>query len=283
MDAELTNFPHQEQQPIDRTYRGYVSNRAFAPELPIPSDDICKSKLEQYEIKEYASLTVLEALGLRLADITPPILDVGPGGGRALEQALLAGLDAYAVELNSVTSTTVRGFMPSRLGLRQNISRENFKRLLNTYPGRIKVADAAVQVPFPDRMFNTVIASYSLPLYARNPQEAITSISEMVRVCKGLIAFTSKKQIDEVMDNDTVIELGIGNNLFRFRMNAFLNHLKETIDIKWRSNTVEDPYDENKSITSIHIDVSEIDHERLLDEKDVWIRDANEYLVTPEL
>ncbi|MDP2632201.1 MAG: methyltransferase domain-containing protein [Candidatus Curtissbacteria bacterium] len=59
------------------------------------------------------------------------------------------------------------------------------------YPDRFKIADATEHMPFPDSSFDVVLACLSLPNYARNPQEVINSILEMIRVAKEKVVFTT--------------------------------------------------------------------------------------------
>lgn len=163
---------------------------------------------------------VLEEVGLTVADLRDrKILDVGVGGGLAFAQARKLGLDYYSVDILPVHKTEN---IPEGERTKPDIVLENIRIELIANAGRLVASDFTVGLPFSSSSFDVVLSSCAAPMYARNPQEAKRSIIEMLRVSRGMVAFSSD------MDEAGFDTLGApsGPASFRFPLKEFLEELK---------------------------------------------------------
>lgn len=260
---------------IDQTYRGYVSNRILTTARPLSGDEFLKKLAKIGLSYDEAVGGELEYLDMKVEELSPGrVLDVGIGGGRSLLQALQLGIDIYAIDL--ALRARVGGTHPgATTQAREQIALENLQAVKDEYPQRFVEADATQRIPFADDYFKTVIACMSLPHYARNSREAVTSILEMIRVARGRVVFTSP--YPAIPEHDLLAEIGIGRNRFNFRLAGFLHALEAYgINFSWKQVPNKSAYN-NGNIVSAHLDVSKKDQERLNSERQLLLDSADTY------
>ena len=260
---------------IDSAYRGYVSNRLLTTSRPFSGDGFLK-KLAKIGLSYDEPVGgELEYLGMKVEELLPGrVLDVGIGGGRSLQQALQLGIDMYAVDL--ALRARVGGTHPgARTQAREQIALENLQAIRDEYPQRFVEADAAQRIPFADDYFETVIACMSLPNYARNPKEAVTSILEMIRVAQRRVVFISPYHA--IPESDLSGGVGIAANKFNFRLAAFIHALEQYgINLSWKQVPNKSDYSDG-DIVSAHLDVSKKDQERLNSERQLLLDAADTF------
>lgn len=250
----LDNRFNQEPNPIDPEYRGYICSRILSSKLPPITTDEYVSLLAKHQLKDSDPLGgELEYLCLDPKELHGKVLDVGIGGGRSIIQGLENHIDIYGIDL--ALKARQGALHPGGMSVaREQVARQCLTNVLKTYPDRVIEADAAVRIPFPDIFFNTTIACISLPNYARNRREAITSIVEMIRVANERVVFTAGQR--NKPNNKLVFRYGVGRNIFNFQLINFLDELgKYGIRYEWKSvndRSEHEPID----IVSAHLDVS---------------------------
>lgn len=175
--------------------------------------------------------SVMELLGLSTDElIGKKILDVGTGGGRAVEESRDIGLDVTGIEfVAGVSLKDEDQFDDSELIRR---ARRELKGVAEKYPSSIIGADAAGGLPFKDNSFDVVYSNLALPGSARNPTELAISLLEMIRVAKERVVITDDTDNDEDMEGVTLI--GIGDNQFRMAYRGFLDFLVKSYGVKLR-------------------------------------------------
>ena len=147
---------------------------------------------------------------------------------------------------------------------REQVARQCLTNVLAKYPERVVEADATVLIPFPDNFFDMTIACISLPNYARNRIEAISSITEMIRVASGKVVFTVGQR--NKPNEELIFRYGVGRNIFNFQLVNFLDELSIFgIDYEFKSVNNQSKY-EPFDIISAHLDVSK-KNQKLLTEK----------------
>ena len=228
--------------------------------MPVPLQDLCDTKLQEYGLSPSSNLSVIDTLGITLDLLKGRILDVGTGGGRALEQALLLGKDIYGIDI-ALRARVCNAPVLGTSNIRQSLALENLQRVIRQYPGRIKEADATVAIPFPDNHFDTVIACVSLPAYCRNSVEAITSILEMIRVSSDKVYFSAN--YPSVPSGGQKADLGVGATHFKFKLAQLLHDLKnQGIKFTWKEVVNPSPYSDGK-LVSAHLDVTNKNNRKL--------------------
>lgn len=248
---------------LDLSDRGHVTNRYLSNKLP-PTGDTCDQELVKKGLPPDKWPSVLEVLCLELDDIrSKQVLDVGIGGGRAFEQAQKNkdkhGWEYYGVEIAHV----VRGpkFRPAAAAFRESIAIRNLERLIQAYPEYFRTADAAKQLPFPDNSMDIVLSAISLPNYARNSQEAITSILEMIRVSRNKVVFTTN--IKDINDPGQLVELGVGKHRLKFAMKRLFDELVK-VGVSYELRKMEPQELMPEGVVSAHLDVSNKNNPELL-------------------
>ncbi len=158
----------------------YSTNRGLCWE----TDHRMKMELR---MREPVNFGVLDILGLGVVNIiNKKVLDIGVGGGRALEQARMLRIDYYGIEVIPGID-----FKPQPLDKWDDGDRLGQLRFLATiHPGRIVCADAGEALPFRDDSFDTVLSCIAIPEYLRYPEQVTTSILEMIRVSAGRVVFS---------------------------------------------------------------------------------------------
>jgi len=219
-------FQEEKNKGIDPAYRGYVSNRLLTTSRPFSGDGFLKKLAKIGLLYDEPVGGELEYLGMKVEELLPGrVLDVGIGGGRSLQQALQLCIDMYAVDL--ALRARGGGTHPGvQTQAREQIALENLQAIRDEYPQRFMEADAAQRIPFADDYFETVIACMSLPNYARNPKEAVTSILEMIRVAQGRVIFTFPYHV--IPERDLLGVVGIADHKFNFRLALFFMPLRGT-------------------------------------------------------
>lgn len=190
--------------------------------------------------------SILKILNLSLADLAGnKTLDVAVGRGNALKEALERGYDYYAVDIVPVIPQ-VNAITQRAYSYLQEINKQ--------YPGRIIGADAAAALPFADSTFDLVMSCIGLPEYARNTEEAVNSILEMIRVSKGKVAFDAGLKGDEI----------VRTKHLRFPLNKFLLFLKP-YGIGYEIKECTHP--QLIRTQSVHLDVSQKDAQKLTSDR----------------
>lgn len=244
---------HSGEVQIDPGYRGYSTNRLLSKLLPPLRDDLYLKILSKNNLPVYENIGgELEYLHLTPADLSGRTLDVGIGGGRSVLQALENGIDIYGIDLALKTHSGAFGVTQ----IREQIARDCLRSLISLHPDRVIEADAAKHIPFPDNSFDTVIACVSLPPYARNEKEAITSILEMIRVAKTKVVFSAG--YSSLPSSGDIAKFGVGKNTFNFSLIDFLNTLKQFgVETSWKIVKVpKSDREHDKDKVSAHLNVS---------------------------
>lgn len=236
---------------IDPANRGLLTNRYLSTNLPLTGDN-CDERVTEKGLTPDHWSGELELLSLSLEDIRgKKTLDVGVGGGRALEQALQNGFDYYGIDV--APAAQQNKFRPVMSAVREQVALDNLKRVIGKYPDKLVVADAARYIPFPNNSFDIVLACISLPNYARNPQEVVNSILEMIRVSKEKVVFTTN--FSDISEIDELQRQGIGMNKFNFGLRKFLDALAE-YGITYEFKQFDDQSQPETKIVSAHLNVS---------------------------
>lgn len=253
--------------------RGYVTNRYLSNNLP-PTGDLCDERIKRSGLSVGIKESVLDRLCLTEADLRGKcVLDVGTGGGRAYEQAMqnavTFGWDYYAIDLAHIV--TEKGFRDSRSALREQVAIDNLTRVIKQYPDHFRTADATRRIPFPDRSFDLVFSCIALPSYARNEQEAIRSIFEMIRVSRGKVVFNFR--YDESNPNAPV-PAGVGRTSFTWVGKKLFDALTEA-RVMYEIRHSDQPDVEYAERTfSAHLDVSNVDIEALMRKKTLFVSET---------
>lgn len=250
----------ENQRKIDPEYRGYITNRLLSSRLPpLQSDDYLKGLLKHgFSVVE--DLGELDHLGMLPSELEGKTLDVGVGGARSLLQGVENGYDLCGVDL--ALAARVGGFHPgSRSMMKEGLALESLRKVMSQFPDKLIEADAAKEIPFPDNSFEDVIACISLPNYARDRDEAVQSVLEMVRVSKSKVAFVTG--YPEIPLKGQMTRIGVGKKAFDFGLVDLLNNLEVLgIGLSWRlvPNKSES---QPQNFVSAHLDVSGKDQEKL--------------------
>lgn len=172
----------------------------------------------------YPGLGSLDMLGLAFRDLQGKVLDVGVGGGRSLRQAVERGIDYYGVDILPLLDAAS---IPS---IRQVNILEMQRRFLKTasmYPNRMSAADFCLpSIPFAENSFDVVLSAGGLPGYARNAQEAIISVTNMLNLSRQKVAIHGGW--DASNNASGTIRLGTAalGGQFSFNMKGFVERLR---------------------------------------------------------
>lgn len=173
----------------------------------------------------YPGRGVFEILSIGMDDLAGKrVLDVGVGGGRALEHAMEVGLDYHGVDILPLVDAN--NLAENK---RQNVL-EMQRRFLDTsekFPGRLTAADFCTEsIPFEDNSFDVVLSAKALPGYARDPNEARLAINNMIRLAREKVIINGGW--NEKSNPSGLVYLGGGGGeLFAFRMKEYLDSLSE--------------------------------------------------------
>lgn len=166
------------------------------------------------------SMGNLELLRLTLPELEgKKLLNVGMGGGKALEHALELGLDCCGLDIVSLIDTS--NLTPERKSIVEEQAGE-FERVRSLYPGRVKSVDFCTScIPYVPNEFDIVFSAVALPDYARSEREASISILNMIKLA-------AKKVVFHCGWNPSISESGLvalGNvpGLFTYRMKDFMD------------------------------------------------------------
>jgi len=188
----------------------------------------------------------LDNLSLRSSDLLKKkVLDIGIGGGRAVEEAVGIGIDVIGFDILS-TYTSIDIEKIAQYAVRDaRLVRENLRKLkaVAKRTRRIVAGDATKTLPFVNNAFDFTISCFGLPEYSKTETQAKNSINEMIRVSREKVVFTRG-----TFRNDKAI-YGIEPSNFEFDLLAYLDSLGEkgiTYELK-TSSTGE---------ISVHIDVT---------------------------
>lgn len=243
---------HREHE-VDRSYRGYMTNRLLSVGLPRVRGEKFEESLREMGLSYMESVGgELEYLGMDISELGSQVLDIGIGGGRSLEQGVELGLDMYGIELG--LQAREGGLHPGAASMaREREARRYLERVKRKYPNRVWEVDATQRIPQRDNSFDSVIACLSLPNYARNERELVTSILEMIRLSRERVAFTAGYK-DEIPEVEDLGRYGIGRAQFEFPMARFLEDLRVNFGIEYEWRVVENPSEyANGDIVSAHL------------------------------
>lgn len=153
------------------------------------------------------------------------VLDIGIGGGVAVGEALLAGMDvigfdilpAYSIEdIRKIAQYDERD---AKIVIERT---EMLKDLAKTNPSKIVAGDGTVSLPFTDDSFDIVTSTMALPGYAQTEAEAKRAINEMLRVARERVVFSQWSS-----DKDGLFTYGIQGHEFKFDLFGYLDGLKD--------------------------------------------------------
>jgi hypothetical protein len=179
------------------------------------SEKLPESKGKRYALRGWItengladSHGTLASLGLTIEDIRDKkTLEVGTGGGKSFEEAITHfGLDYYGVDVLPGVSL----YDPEWVEMQNRLMRR-----IAQYTERFQTADACVRIPHVDSSMDVVLSAKALPGYARSSKEYVTSVLEMIRVSKGLVAF------NESMSDEGWVTFGKGDAYSFFFYNLF--------------------------------------------------------------
>ena len=189
---------------------------------------------------------ILCLLNLKWEDLVGrKILDVCIGGGNAVSQAIIEGLDYTGIDILPTLET----------GGNLSWRKKQLAEIAARFPGRIIAADAVISLPFKDNCFDLVISSMGMPLYAQNGKEAAWSILEMIRVSKGKVVFSGGWPDEGDEDPEGFVFIGGEDNLTAFPLKGLLD-LVAKVGITYTRQAYEDM---TSFWRSIHLDVSQKD------------------------
>ena len=235
---------------LDLSYRGYMTNRLFTTQLGrVPGDDF-EERLKEVGLSDFEPIGgELEWLGMSIDEVGHEVLDIGIGGGRSLEQGLVAGFDMYGIEIGLKARRGLSG--SGLMRLRQQEVRRYLEKVMRANPGRVWEVDATKRIPQRDNTFDTVLACLSLPDYARDERELVTAILEMIRLSRERVAFTAGYSDEPSLED--MGRYGVGNSKFQFPMAQFLKDLEYFgLEHEWR--VVHDPSERAEGdIVSAHL------------------------------
>lgn len=212
------------EQQEDVVYKGTPTNRHL--------------KDRGYGTLDLLSLTPSNLLGKK-------ILDIGIGGGRAVEEAVEMGIDVVGFDiLPTYTSLDIEKI--AQYDARDaRLVRENLRKLKTVAKRtkRVVAGDATKTLPFANNTFDFTVSCFALPEYSKTEIQAKTAIDEMIRVSWEKAVFTLG-----TFSNGKAV-YGIEPNQFEFDLLAYLNSLRNKgISYEFKTSSIGE--------ISVHIDVS---------------------------
>lgn len=234
-------------------YRGPITNRGLTTEL---------NRRDGMDV-----VGNLDLLGIRLPDLFgKKILNVGIGGGRAVEHALECGLDCFGLDI--VPLIDVEGLDLKRRAIVAEQMQE-FVTLQKRYPDRIQTANfCSKEIPYKPDEFDVVYSAVALPEQARTPTEAALSILNMVKVAKEKVLFHCGWNPEVTAAG--IITLGNYPHLFNFRMKEFIENISARTGISYALSPVQQS-DPHALVSTLTIHTGTKDVEALLSLYDEFI------------
>jgi len=187
-------------------YRGPITNRGLTTLFNR------RDGIDSIGNLEFLHLTLPELYGKKL-------LNVGIGGGKALEHALELGLDCCGLDIVPLIDT-------SDLPLDRKSTVEEqvgeFERVRSLYPERVKAVDFCTShIPYGPNEFDVVFSAVALPDYARTEREASISLLNMMNLAGEQVVFHCGW--NPSISENGLVALGNVPGLFIYRMKDFLD------------------------------------------------------------
>lgn len=213
-------------------YRGPITNRGLTTSFNR------RDGIDSMGNLELLRLTLPELVGKK-------ILNVGIGGGKALEHALELGLDCYGLDI--LPSIDVTGLdLMKRAVVEEQL--HEFERVRALYPERVKAVDfCASEIPYTANEFDVVFSAVALPDYARSEREAALSILNMMKLAQEKVIFHCGW--NPIVSQSGLVTLGTVPGLFMFRMKDFLDGVASKTGISY--DLIPSPDSRTNSLTSI--------------------------------
>lgn len=212
-------------------YRGPITNRGFTT-LYNKRDGI-----DSEGNLEFLKLTLPELDGKRL-------LNVGIGGGKALEHALELGLDCHGLDIVPLIDTS--HLTPERKSV-VDVQAKEFERVRSLYPERVKAVDFCTPIiPYSTNEFDIVFSAVALPDYARTEKEASISLLNMIRLAAEKVVFHCGW--NPSISENGLVALGSVPSLFTYRMKDFIDRVVAQAGITYK---IDPPVNPQTSLTTI--------------------------------
>lgn len=189
----------------------------------------------------------LDMLGIGLPELVgKKILNVGIGGGKAVEHALECGLNCFGIDILPLIDITGLDAMKKAVVTEQMAE---YTKVQQRFPERIRAANFCRQdIPYDTDEFDVVFSAVALPEQARTPTEAAISILNMVKVAKEKVVFHCgwNPSITEA----GIVTLGIYPWVFNFGMKAFVEGMTARTGVSYELSPVA-PTDLNTLVTTL--------------------------------